>query len=71
MTTQTSTASEVPFVAPPKRSASPEAELGFAVIGCLIAGAIGLYKAASMTSGISVLLCVLGSIAAFGAVAYI
>jgi hypothetical protein len=45
--------------------------LGFAVIGLLVAGTVGVVKAMSMASGIDVLLCLLGSVAAFGAVYFI
>jgi hypothetical protein len=45
--------------------------LGFAVIGLLAAGAVGVLKALTMVSGVDVLLCLLGSVAAFGAVFYI
>jgi FtsH-binding integral membrane protein len=38
----------------------------FAVIGCLIAGIVGIIKAFNMVSGIDVLLCLLGAIVAFG-----
>ena len=45
--------------------------LGFAVIGLLLCGAVGVLKAISMESGIDVLLCLLGSVLAFGAVYHI
>ena|SRR5271170_5865634 len=38
----------------------------FAVIGCLIAGIVGIIKALNMASGFDVLLCLLGAIGAFG-----
>lgn len=53
------------------RHASAETVVGFAVIGCLIAGGVGLAKAMDMESGSDVLLCLLGSVAAFGTVFYI
>jgi hypothetical protein len=53
------------------RYASAETVVGFAVIGCLVAGAVGIDKAMDMASGIDVLLCLLGSVAAFGMVFYI
>jgi hypothetical protein len=53
------------------RSSSTDTELGFAVIGLLVAGAVGVLKALNMESGLDVLLCLLGSVAAFGAVYYI
>jgi hypothetical protein len=55
----------------PERSTSAETVLGFAVLGCLIAGGVGIVKALSMESGFDVLLCLLGSVAAFGMVFYI
>lgn len=45
--------------------------LGFAVLGLLGAGVVGVMKAMSMESGTGVGLCLLGSVAAFGTVAYI
>ncbi len=54
-----------------ERSSSADTVLGFAVIGLLIAGGVGVLKALSMDSGFDVLLCLLGSVAAFGAVYYI
>ena len=42
--------------------------LGWAVLGCLGAGAVGLYKAWQMQSPAGVLVCLLGSVAAFGVV---
>jgi hypothetical protein len=45
--------------------------LDWAVVGCLVAGAVGIYKACCMDSPSGVLLCLLGSVAAFGLVAYI
>ncbi|MHB8519972.1 MAG: hypothetical protein ACYDH9_04370 [Limisphaerales bacterium] len=54
-----------------ERSSSTDTVLGFAVIGCLVAGTVGVLKALSMESGFDVLLCLLGSVAAFGAVFYV
>jgi len=45
--------------------------VGFAVLGCLVAGGVGIAKALSMESGFDVLLCLLGSVTAFGMVFYI
>jgi len=53
------------------RSFSADTVLGFAVIGCLAAGTVGIMKASSMERGVDVLLCLLGSVVAFGAVFYI
>ena len=54
-----------------ERSSSSETVIGFAILGCLIAGGVGIVKALEMGSGIDVLLCLLGSVAAFGMVFYI
>lgn len=40
--------------------------MAFAVVGCLAAGMAGVIKALTMTGGFDVLLCLLGSIGAFG-----
>ena len=53
------------------RGSSTDTVLGFAVIGLLVAGTAGVLKALSMESGFDVLLCLLGSVVAFGAVYYI
>ena len=57
--------------APERSSTSAETVVGFAVLGCLVAGGVGIAKALSMESGFGVLLCLLGSVAAFGMVFYI
>jgi hypothetical protein len=57
--------------ASPASSSSGETVVGFAVLGCLVAGGVGIVKALSMESGMDVLLCLLGSVAAFGTVFYI
>ena len=54
-----------------ERNSSAATVVGFAVIGCLVAGVIGILKAMSMESGGGVLCCLHASVAAFGAVAYI
>jgi uncharacterized membrane protein YuzA (DUF378 family) len=54
-----------------ERTAGGETALGFAVIGCLVAGAVGIMKALEMNSGFDVLLCLLGAVAAFGTVFYL
>jgi hypothetical protein len=66
MTTQTQNRS-----ATRETSSSADTVLGFAVLGCLVAGGVGILKALSMESGFDVLLCLLGSVAAFGMVFYI
>lgn len=45
--------------------------LDWAVLGCLIAGAVGIVKAFGMETPSGVLLCLLGSVAAFGLVIYV
>jgi len=55
----------------PGRSSSAESVLDYVIFGLLAAGAVGVYKAFDMTSGLDVMLCLLGSVAAFGAVYYI
>ncbi len=54
-----------------KRGASAETVVGFAVLGLLVAGTVGILKALSMESGFDVLLCLVGSVAAFGTVYYL
>jgi hypothetical protein len=44
--------------------------VGFAIIGCLVAGFVGIFKAMSMENGGGVFMCLLASVAAFGTVAY-
>jgi hypothetical protein len=53
-----------------ERSSNADTVVGFAVLGLLVAGGVGVLKALSMDSGFDVLLCLLGSVA-FGAVYYI
>ncbi|MDR3457276.1 MAG: hypothetical protein P4N60_07510 [Verrucomicrobiae bacterium] len=38
----------------------------FAVMGCMIAGLVGVLKAFTMSGGVDVLLCLLGATTAFG-----
>lgn len=68
MTTQSETHNRTET---PERNSSAETVLGFIIIGLLAGGAVGLVKAFSMTSGLDVMLCLFGSIAAFGSVYYI
>ena len=49
---------------------SGEKVVGYAVLGCFIAGVIGIYKA-MVTDGISSAACLLAAIAAFGTICYI
>ena len=55
----------------PESSSSADTVVGFAVLGLLAAGTIGVVKALSMDTGFDVLLCLLGFVAAFGSVYYI
>ena len=50
---------------------SGETVMGFAVLGLFGAGVAGLLQAMNMTRGEDVLLCLLGSVVAFGSVIYI
>ena len=45
--------------------------LGLVVLGLLAGGVVGILKATSMASGFDVMLCLFGSVAAFGGVYYI
>jgi hypothetical protein len=47
-------------------NSSREGMMLLAVIGCLIAGIVGVIKASTMASGLDVLLCLWGSVLAFG-----
>ena len=49
-----------------KHTSDAETALGFAVMGCLAAGAVGIVKALEMERASDVLLCLLGAVAAFG-----
>ena len=68
MNTQTSTQNQGETV---ERHSNSDTAIGFAVLGLMAAGAVGVVKALSMTNGFDVLLCLLASVAAFGAVYYI
>ena len=50
---------------------SKTSALDWAVFGCLIAGAVGIIKALGADSPFGVLLCLLGSVAAFGLIIYL
>jgi hypothetical protein len=54
-----------------ERSSNADTGVGFAVLGLLVAGGVGVLKALSMDHGFDVLLCLVGSVAAFGTVYYI
>ena len=53
-----------------KRVIGGEGVVGYAVLGCLAAGTIGIYKAV-WTDGIGAASCLLASIVAFGTICYI
>ena len=55
----------------PSGGSKGDTMVGFAVVGFLAAGVVGLVKAMGMTSGLDVLFCLLGSATAFGAVIYV
>jgi hypothetical protein len=68
MNTQTGTRSQSDES---KQNSSAETVLGFIIFGLLSAGAVGLVKAIIVASGVEVMCCLLGSIAAFGVLYYI
>jgi hypothetical protein len=53
-----------------KRIFSGEAVVGYAVLGCLVAGTIGIIKAIGM-DGAGAAACLVAAVAAFGTVCYI
>jgi uncharacterized membrane protein YuzA (DUF378 family) len=53
-----------------ERESEAQTAVGFAVLGCLGAGVVGILQALEMKTGMDVLLCLLGSVAAFSAVYY-
>jgi hypothetical protein len=68
MTTQTQTADKSETTESSSRKTSA---LDWAVFGCLAAGAVGIIKALDMDRPFDVLICLLGSVAAFGLVIYL
>ncbi len=54
-----------------KGSTIADTVLGFVILGLLAAGGMGLMKASGMSSGLDVLLCLMGSVAAFTCIYYI
>jgi hypothetical protein len=68
MTTQTQTQNRSETT---DRHSSANTVMGYAVIGLLVAGTVGVLKAMYMQSGIDVMCCLLGSVAAFGVVYWI
>jgi hypothetical protein len=71
MTKQTYIPTDADKVPASERNSSAATVVGFAIIGCLVAGVVGILKATAMESGVGVFLCLLASVAAFGTVAYI
>jgi hypothetical protein len=53
-----------------RRAVSGEQVVGYAILGCLAAGTIGIYKAA-VTDGIESASCLVASVIAFGTVCYL
>lgn len=53
------------------RASAGDGVVGFAVLGCLLAGVVAVFKAFVASSGLDTLLCTLGAVFAFGAVAYL
>lgn len=68
MTTQTETVDRSEAAV---RSSRKATALDWAVFGCLAAGGVGTIRALGMDSPLGVLLCLLGSVAAFGLVFYV
>lgn len=71
MTTRTQTQGKSKDTRASTQASSGATALGFAVIGCLVAGVVGILMATSMRSGFDVLCCLLASVAAFGLVFHI
>ena len=69
MKTQTEIQS-APVETKSKSVTTGEAVTGYAILGCLIAGTIGIVKAVLM-GGVASAACLLASVAAFGTVCYI
>jgi FtsH-binding integral membrane protein len=55
----------------PTDSTAGTGVVGFAILGCLIAGVIALFKAFVASTGLDTLLCTVGAVLAFGAVIWI
>jgi len=70
MTTQPEAQSQSDDAKGPTRTTNGETVVGFAVLGCLAAGTVGICKAILM-DGIGAAFCLFASVAAFGAVCYI
>lgn len=70
MTTQTQGESKTDDVKESKHVVSGETITGYAVIGCLVAGTVGILKA-MVSDGVGSGACLLASVAAFGTTCYI
>jgi hypothetical protein len=70
MATQTQAESKTDDAKESKRVVSGESITGYAVIGCLVAGTIGIFKAMG-SEGVGAGACLLASVAAFGTIYYI
>jgi hypothetical protein len=70
MTTATRILSQLSDAKLIKHIVSGEAVVGYAVLGCLVAGTVGILKAIGMED-IGAAACLLASVAAFGTVCYI
>jgi hypothetical protein len=70
MATATKILSQVSDAKVIKRIFSGEAVVGYAVLGCLVAGTIGIIKAMGMEDA-GAAACLLAAVAAFGTVCYI
>jgi 4-amino-4-deoxy-L-arabinose transferase-like glycosyltransferase len=70
MTTATKILSQVSDAKVVKRIFSGEAVVGYAVLGCLVAGTIGIIKAIGMADA-GAAACLLAAVAAFGTVCYV
>ena len=70
MTTDTPVQTQSSDAKPAKRIISGETVIGYSVLGCLVAGTIGIIKAMEM-EGIGAASCLLASVAAFGTTCYI
>ena len=70
MIEQTQVESKIGDAKVSKHVISGETVTGYAVIGCLVAGTVGIIKAVAM-EGIGSAACLLASVAAFGMVCHI
>jgi len=55
----------------PKESSAGDGVVGYAILGCLIAGGIALFKAFFASTGIDTLLCTTGAVLAFSSVIWL